>query len=66
MDRVDCFAYENGGCVALKSKNCNGCKFYKTEQQNEDEKSKCFARNFALGLVNEDNVYYKILEAKNG
>lgn len=64
MDRVDCFAYENGGCVAMKSKNCNGCKFYKTEKQNEDEKAECFNRNLRLGLVNGDNVYYKVLEGR--
>jgi len=64
MFKKDCFAYCDGGCNALKSICCDGCKFYKTEKQNEDEKAECFNRNLKLGLVNGDNVYYKVLEGR--
>ena len=33
MDK--CFADRNGECSALKIKDCDGCKFYKTKKEAE-------------------------------
>lgn len=37
ITKSDCFAYHNGGCAVLYSKDCTGCKFYKTEKQYCDD-----------------------------
>jgi len=37
-EKTNCFAYKNDRyCIALTTMNCNGCKFFKTVEQNEKD-----------------------------
>ena len=44
ITRTDCFAYSGKGCQALIGAKCNGCKFYKTAEQNQAESEAAKAR----------------------
>ena len=47
----DCFANHGGKCVALNDGNkCDGCKFYKSKQQNAAERKKSLLRAMRLGF----------------
>ena len=52
-NRKDCFGCEDGKCVVLVKNNFgpNGCPFFKTKQQAEEEKK--------LYPQIHDNKYYK-------
>lgn len=48
--RKNCFAYDDKGyCDALTGQGCESCAFYKTLEQNEDERESCVRRLRKLG-----------------
>lgn len=49
INRIDCFAYNGKGCQALIGAKCNGCKFYKTAEQNQAESNNAKARAIDKG-----------------
>jgi hypothetical protein len=56
-----CFAdnLETGKCDALKVKECDGCSFYKTEQQITKERCKADERLKKLGIYEDCKTKYK-------
>lgn len=58
----DCFAYKNNRCTALIVKNCEGCNFYKTKDQQVKDKEKAMERILSLDKEVVDHInqtYYK-------
>jgi hypothetical protein len=53
-----CFA-DLGSCKILKIKKCQGCKFYKTEEQLENERKKSFKRLKSLDKLTRINIAEK-------
>ena len=49
ITRTDCFAYSGKSCQALIEAKCNGCKFYKTAEQNQAERESAKARAIDKG-----------------
>ena len=49
ITRTDCFAYSDKDCQALIGAKCNGCKFYKTAEQNQAESEAAKARAIDKG-----------------
>ena len=49
ITRTDCFAFSDKGCQALIGAKCNGCKFYKTAEQNQVESDNAKARAIEKG-----------------
>ena len=60
MDK--CFADRNGECSALKIKDCDGCKFYKTKKEAERGRRQSLLRILSL----DKNVKGHILEKYYG
>jgi hypothetical protein len=58
LDRrvADCFAYTNRGCKALKARNCEGCNFYKTEEEAEVGRAKAMERIMSLDKDKRDHI----------
>lgn len=59
--KVDCFAYVDGGCRALTRTSCEGCHFYKTEKQNNEEQ-----KTIAKRLSKKYGVSYDLLMLQKG
>lgn len=58
----NCFAYKNNRCTALKVKNCEGCNFYKTKDQQLNDKERARQRVLSLNKNTKRNIidkYYK-------
>ena len=49
ITRTDCFACNGKGCQALIGGKCDGCKFYKTAEQNQTESNNAKARAIDKG-----------------
>lgn len=63
MIEKECFAYRNGRCKALKVKKCEreGCLFFKTQAQAEEDQKKVFRRIKSLdGAISRNimDLYY--------
>lgn len=58
----DCFGYDYGGCKALKSMKCEGCRFYKTQKQVDEGNKKAIDRILTLDKAQitaiQDKYYY--------
>lgn len=54
-----CFADDGKDCIALKVKECDGCSFYKTEQQVAEERHKADERLKKLGIYEDCKTKYK-------
>lgn len=64
MMEKECFAYKNGGCIALNVKKCEGtsCGFFKTKAQLIEEQERVFKRIQSLDKSSKVNImalYYK-------
>lgn len=46
-----CFADKGDECSALAKKICKGCGFYKTKEQDQEDKQKVLSRLSRLGLI---------------
>ena len=64
MANMDCFAYVNGGCMALNECVCkhnDKCPFYKTKMQIEVDYLCALRRkkrlNLTIDIVNANNNY---------
>lgn len=51
-----CFAYTNRGCKALKFRNCEGCSFYKTEEEAEAGRAKAVERILSLNRETREHI----------
>ena len=49
INHTDCFVYSGKGCQALIGGKCDGCKFYKTSEQNQAESNNAKARAIDKG-----------------
>lgn len=55
----DCFAYVNGKCSALETKDCDGCSFYKTKEQYEMDRQKALERIRSLNVERQKYIFEK-------
>jgi hypothetical protein len=50
MDKIDCFAWQENDCYALKVRACEGCGFYKPKNDDTNiEKIEAAVREWGLG-----------------
>jgi hypothetical protein len=55
LNNTKCFALKNGGCIALKGRDCYECPFYKTAAEYGKSCGAAFARIAALP---DEQQYY--------
>ncbi len=51
-DMQKCFADKEGYCMALEEKECKGCVFFKTKEQQLRDRRKAKEYNDAKGILN--------------
>jgi len=58
MIEMNCFAYRNGKCKALKVRKCDGesCPFFKTKAQADEDQKKVFSRISSLDSATKRNI----------
>ena len=59
MKKTDCFAYRDGGCIALKGCWCRNCSFYKTKEQHDRGRAAAFARIARLYTTDQYCISYQ-------
>ena len=57
-----CFADKGKKCSALTFKNCNGCNFYKSQEQHKADVGKATKRIKTLDTCNSIVSFYKLEE----
>lgn len=60
--KEDCFANKGGKCNALELAHCDGCKFYKTLQQEREELINSKRRLQRISLWEHYQYTYKLGE----
>jgi hypothetical protein len=55
--KIDCFAYKDNECLALKNLSCDGCRFYKTQTQVDKERQASKDRLIKMGKSELINYY---------
>ena len=59
-----CFADKDSYCSALNKKKCEGCNFFRTEEDLEESKNRAMKRIDSLSKTTQDYIYGKYFKGE--